>query len=313
MDNPLDYRITGQQQITLSLGAFDGEIFTITVDSQPKNTVAVVAAQTKVSSYVLPAGTTDIPAGTYTVNKHPGEDVGEFMVVVDRQVQYRNTTNGTSGGDYQEIAGIIRMNEADLINDRKVTLIWVGAVVDNPQDSQLALMQVLAGQIDAMVPTLAALAGVPENTFQAAPNDPDLVAFGATVINHESRIVTNENKLATIDSGTYTPVLSNSANIDAIAPDGVWQWMKVGNIVTVSGFLIIDPTTASTLTAADITLPIASAVQNVAGAVAGSGNFQITAPVRIGVSSTGHRARFELSAPGTTLGSCSLHFTYRII
>lgn len=204
MDNPLDYRVTGQSQITLNVAAFEDEIFTIMIESQPRSGINLVAAQPKVQSYMLPVGQTDIPAGVYTVNKNPGEDVGEFMVIVDRVLQYRNTGNGTSGGDYQELTGIIRLNDADLVNVRKVTMVWVGALVDNPQDSQLALIQTLSGQIDAMVPTLAALAGVSQNVFQVAPNDPDLVAFGAEVIAQAARILALENPPACelhIDTG----------------------------------------------------------------------------------------------------------------
>jgi len=202
LDNPIDYRITGTSQITLADGAADGEIFTIMVESQPRSGINIVAAQPKVASYLLPAGQTDIPAGTYTVNKNPGEDIGEFIVIVDREVQYRNTGNGVSGGDYQEIAGLVRMNDYDPINDRKVVLVWVGALVDNPQDTQLALIQTLQGQIDAMVPALAAVTGLSESTFQTSPNDPDLLAFSASVIALAARVTALESAN---NMTSYTP------------------------------------------------------------------------------------------------------------
>lgn len=225
MDQPLDYRITGSSQITLNVAAFEDEIFTISVDSRPQTAINLVAAQPKVQSYTLPVGQTDIPAGVYTVNKNPGEDVGEFMVVVDRQLMYRNTGNGTSGGDYQELSGIIRLNDADLVNQRKVTMIWVGALLDNPQDSQLALIQTLQGQIDAMIPTLAAVAGVSESTFQSAPNDPDLLAFGTQVLNHESRLAA----LEAIPAGGYVDSASG-----AIAATS-WQVINYTNVVRMQG------------------------------------------------------------------------------
>lgn len=192
MDNPLSYRITGSKEITLSVGAFENEIFTIVVEARPRVGTTLVAAQPKVQSYTLPAGQTDIPVGPYTINRNPGEDIGEFMVVIDRGIMYRNTDNMDPGlgidGDYKELTGIVRMNEADPDNDRKVNLVWVGALVDNPQDSQLAMIQTLGSQIDAMIPTLAALAGVDTTDFQAAPNDVDLAAFGADVITAQSDI-----------------------------------------------------------------------------------------------------------------------------
>jgi hypothetical protein len=233
MDNPIDYRITGTAQITLADGAADGEIFTIMVESQPRNGINIVAAQPKVASYLLPAGQTDIPAGTYTVNKNPGEDVGEFIVIVDRQVQYRNTGNGSSGGDYQEIAGLVRMNDYDPINDRKVVLVWVGALVDNPQDTQLALIQTLQGQIDAMVPTLAALAGVSESVFQTSPNDPDLLAFSATVIDLAARIaalesVTYVNGVINFTSTTVANTYVDVSGTTIVLPAGQWELVYNG-------------------------------------------------------------------------------------
>lgn len=233
MDNPIDYRITGTSQITLADGAADGEIFTIMVESQPRNGINIVAAQPKVASYLLPAGQTDIPAGTYTINKNPGEDVGEFIVIVDRVVQYRNTGNGTSGGDYQEIAGIVRMNDYDPINDRKVVLVWVGALVDNPQDTQLALIQTLQGQIDAMVPALAAVTGLSESTFQTSPNDPDLLAFSATVIDLAARVaalesVTYVNGSLSFTQTSLADTYQDVAGSTIALPPGQWELVYNG-------------------------------------------------------------------------------------
>jgi len=200
MDNPLDYQITGPQQITLRVAALENEIFTITIEARPRVGTTLVAAQPKVQSYTLLAGNTTVPVGPYTVNANPGEDVGDFLVIIDKTVMQRNTDNMAPGlgieGDYYESTGIITLNTPDLVNDRRVTLVWVGALVDNPQDSQLALVQTLGSQIDAIIPTLAALAGVPESTFQSAPNDVDLAAFGATVITLQAAVTALTNSLA---------------------------------------------------------------------------------------------------------------------
>jgi hypothetical protein len=192
MDNPIDYQITGTQQITLSVASFENEIFTIIIESRPATTVQMVAAQPKVESYTLPAGQTDIPTGPYTVNKNPTQRVGDFMVFVDRELMYRNDGNSAWSnvivGDYQELAGVVRMNFADLGNDRDVVLVWVGALVDNPQDTQLALIQTLQGQIDAMIPALSQVTGLPESAFQTSPNDIDLLNFSAEVLAQEARL-----------------------------------------------------------------------------------------------------------------------------
>lgn len=60
-------------------------------------------------------------------------------------------------------------------------------------------------------------------------------------------------------SGTYTPTLTNVANLDGSTAYAC-QYMRVGDVVTVSGRFDVDITTISTLTQLDISLPIASAL-----------------------------------------------------
>jgi hypothetical protein len=57
-----------------------------------------------------------------------------------------------------------------------------------------------------------------------------------------------------IASGTYTPTVSNTNNIVSTTP-GVFQWNRVGNVVTISGFILIS-TTGTGTTDFDFTLPI---------------------------------------------------------
>jgi hypothetical protein len=78
----------------------------------------------------------------------------------------------------------------------------------------------------------------------------------------------NSDKCATtafvnniVSSGTYTPTLFNTTNV-ASSTSYVATWMRIGNIVTVSGKVDIDPTAASTNTVLGISLPVASALTN---------------------------------------------------
>lgn len=57
-------------------------------------------------------------------------------------------------------------------------------------------------------------------------------------------------------SGIYTPTLANLANC-AGTTTSPWRWTKIGNVVTVSGRLTIDPIEAGT-TETVATLPLAS-------------------------------------------------------
>lgn len=60
-----------------------------------------------------------------------------------------------------------------------------------------------------------------------------------------------------IASGTYTPTLTNTTNISS-SNANVFQWLRVGNVVTVSGLVGIDPTAGSTSTRLTLSIPLAS-------------------------------------------------------
>lgn len=62
-------------------------------------------------------------------------------------------------------------------------------------------------------------------------------------------------------SGTYTPTLFNTTNVAASTPYAC-QWLRVGNIVMVSGLVDIDPTAASVSTVLGLSLPVASNFSN---------------------------------------------------
>lgn len=56
----------------------------------------------------------------------------------------------------------------------------------------------------------------------------------------------------------YTPTITNGSNV-ASSTVREFRWVRIGNIVIVSGYVEIDPTTGSTTTVFDISLPVASA------------------------------------------------------
>lgn len=61
-----------------------------------------------------------------------------------------------------------------------------------------------------------------------------------------------------VESGTYTPTFTGVANITSISAATVCQYIRVGNVVTVSGFIQLTHTTNSAQTSVRISLPIAS-------------------------------------------------------
>lgn len=119
--------------------------------------------------------------------------------------------------------------------------------------------------------------------------------------------------LANVMSGTYTPTITNIANASA-STAFVMQWMRVGNIVTVSGQFDVDPTTAaSTLTQIEISLPVASnfsASTQLAGTACGN---SVVEPCLILANPTTDTAAVNFLAVNAANHAFSCHFTYQVI
>lgn len=119
--------------------------------------------------------------------------------------------------------------------------------------------------------------------------------------------------VGTITSGTYTPTLTNVANLDA-STAFVTSYLRVNNRVIVAGSVDIDPTLTATNTELGISLPIASnigATVDVAGAafdtsIAGMG-------AAIVGDATNDRARLFFTSTDVTNTSMFFIFMYRII
>jgi len=160
------------------------EIFTVEIDHSPRTGLRVVDANPLISTGVLTAGQTDYNVGqAFEVAKYISQQIGAVTVFVDGVQKNRNISNSASGANYQEVdtgnglGSIIRFNSTEAF-DQNIAIISTGLLVEKPNESQLQEIESSQGQIDAMIPTLATLAGVPESTFQAAPNNIDLKSFG---------------------------------------------------------------------------------------------------------------------------------------
>ncbi len=207
----LAFVVSGSQTIKLLFEAAEGEIFEGIIDAEARTALTLADAKPLVVSGTLVAGQTDFNVGEpFKVGLYPSMKHGSVRVDVDRVLMYRNDGNNPPGpgisGDYYEVhagAGlgtIIRFNQPDLVNDREVTVTSIGALVERPNQSMLAIAEALQGQIDAMVPTLAELADVPETNFQGTPNNVDLKSFGDRVLSLEQ---TTDSRLDALE--TFIP------------------------------------------------------------------------------------------------------------
>lgn len=118
----------------------------------------------------------------------------------------------------------------------------------------------------------------------------------------------------TLDSGTYTPTLTNTTNIDSSTAYSC-QYSRVGSTVTVSGKVDVDATASGTSTILGMSLPIASnfANTNELSGVGVSINAAGVSGIGIYGDTTNDRATFDWFAGNTVNRSIYFTFTYRII
>ena len=116
-------------------------------------------------------------------------------------------------------------------------------------------------------------------------------------------------------SGAYTPSLTRVANLDAVgtlAYDA--NYFRVGNIVTVSGVLEVNPTAGATLTQLGLSLPIASAIPAGGLTLAGTANSIAIVSESAGIKGDGtnDRAQIEWITTTTTQNQMSYVYSYLV-
>lgn len=224
----IDYVISGASTISLIQPALDNEVFEIVINAEVRTGRTLVDGSPLVSTGALAAGATDYNVGTpFEVGKYTGQQVGAVMVFAGGQLKFRNEGNQPDGeGDYYEVhAGsglgtIIRFNSPlDLVEDTDIQVVSVGSLIEKPNGSQLALIEVLQGQLDAVIPTLAQIAGVPESDFQATPNNVDLKAFGDRVLEAERLLVEGDTDNLGLQRKNKVQTKILSANVSGTTVD----------------------------------------------------------------------------------------------
>ena len=120
----------------------------------------------------------------------------------------------------------------------------------------------------------------------------------------------NINAVATLNSGTYPPTANNGTNVTSFSVIG-FQYLRVGNTVTVSGLVQVTPTASATLTAFDLSLPIASTLSSSACAGAGGKNFETTvSPAMVSANTSTNTARVAFVSSTTGTENVYLSFSY---
>lgn len=244
-----------------------------------------------------------------------GENVSIYTgsaqtVAVGSSVTMSEKMRLTSAGDLQMITGNIQLNTATNIT-------WGGAYgTDIPTISGTSgsgsngfLQFYPAGSTSGVKMAL-------RRTGQLAlPSYTSSSAFTGTSV--ATLAVTNAGDVITVEpqqttaSGTYTPTWTGLANVDSVTAFSC-QYMRVGDTVTVSGWVTINATADNTPTSLSFSLPINSDT-SVVNRLNGTG-VQQGGGVAACLSGYGTNfGEFEVLPSVDTAINYSFHFTYRIV
>lgn len=144
--------------------------------------------------------------------------------------------------------------------------------------------------------------------------------LGATAVTINGNTAWHAGNSVANSSGTYTPSFSSTTNLDAVSasdPGGAvaWNWLRVGNTVTVSGFLTADATSSSALTHVLVSLPVATTFSRFGHAAGGgfrtAANEVISVFVDTAASTTLVKMQWIPLINTSTL--YTVHFTYLVI
>ncbi len=239
------------------------------------------------------------------------------------QVNLSNGVTGTltagNGG-----TGVTSLGNITKVDDTNVTLTLggtpTGAVITSTSftlgwTGQLAVSRGGTG-ISSFGTGVATWLGTPSSANLASAIT-DETGSGALVFGTSPTLTTpafSGVPTGTVTSGTYTPTITNGTNIGASTlAYGDFSYLRVGNTVTVSGTLNIDPTSSGVASTISFSLPIASDFANVGecGGILASQSVNQTGIIY--ADSTNNRAQCDFISATTANGACSVHFTYRIV
>jgi hypothetical protein len=178
----------------------------------------------------------DITANDITANDVSGAAITSSGVMTANSLQIDDTT-----GDHQYV---FTVNE--LSADRSVDLPLLAS------DDEVVMKD------HAVVLSNKSLQ---DNTCQFVDNGDNTkkLAFECSgITTGNTRTVTMPDADTIFDFGIYMASAGNIVNLDGTPGSHTAKYMRVGNMVTVSGMLSIDPTTTTTLTKFTLSLPIAS-------------------------------------------------------
>lgn len=213
----------------------------------------------------------------------------------------------TAAGVIQEVTGVQARGTGS--GDFQTTVLDVTgsatiAALDTTSMDLTASVDAVGGTYNPVM-TLSAAGLIQEVTGVGARGSDDSMLMGALSISQGAII-----------SGTYTPSLTDTTNV-AASTAFPCQYMRVGAVVTVSGYVDVDVTAGETATALDISLPIATTFSNdyeCGGTAVPSSRISAFSAGGIRANTVANIARLAyFSGTSTSNESYFFSFTYQII
>lgn len=264
-----------------------------------------------------------IEGGSLT-NQTAGTDIIDLYLSFNRVIQHATGSLALNRTVYIDVpthsfVGASTLTNATAVEIHGAPIAGTNATVTNTHGILVNTgASVGAGTVNSYGLTVNALTGATNNytaQFLGGGNFTivnDGRIYGSALHNNAGAVTGPTNQY--IASGTYTPTLTNVANVTASTAYAC-QWMRVGNVVTVSGQVDIDVTlAASTASELGVSLPIASsitAVEQVGGDAISDSVASLSA--RIKADATNDRASVVFKAISLTNDTYSFTFTYVIL
>ena len=322
-----EYEVVGTQINFTNIEAGVNEIFFGDIANVPRTGADFLDGEVKSATGFLIPGETKFNIGfDYRVGDKVSASnrKGPLQVERNRLTQYVNTIFETAGpaqdGDYAHVrAGltafgtVIEFNSPGTILPNGlpefISVETRQIIVDRNSLSLRSELESQQVSLIRMAEELGIIQSIDPNIFfRGNPTAVQLKQFGDNVL---ANIVQLAN-IPLVQSGTYSPTLTPVTNLDSVVLSGLFSFTRVGNIVSVSGVIVIDPTTAAAFLFG-VSLPIASALQSIAGAVAGVGTKAGGGVLRVLASGVADRAEVNGTSTVTSAATATINFTYQII
>ena len=311
------------QTVTLASGFTAnaaGHVFTVKIGSGLTNTSTTVNLNVNSIGNVR----VKVDYGGVVADPIPGDIVGgSYATFLDNGTNFI-LLNPQGQGRYPpgHLQGLtLSNNGSDATNDIDIA---VGSARSSDDVANIDLASALTKQLDAawavgtnagMLATGVAVTNTTYYLWLIKRPDTGVVDFAADTSSTGANIAANTNAAYTLKrligtvvraggvngnpsgvvppygvvSGTYTPTLTNTTNI-AASTAYVCQYIRVGNIVWVSGKVDIDPTSSGTNTILGVSLPVASSFTAAMQAGGAGSSLGVTGSWAVSADATNDRA-----------------------